>query len=78
VTDVNFGPCPHCQSDEITWLSSGVADGYNRSGIQVSAFKSISFARLICLECGLVREWVADRKDLDFLRRTYGRSQRGG
>jgi hypothetical protein len=72
VTDVNFGPCPHCRSNEIVWLQSSVSDGYNRSGVQVGAFRSISFDRLICLNCGLVREWVTDPEHRELLRRKYG------
>ena len=72
MTDTNFGPCPPRQSNEIIWLSTGTADAYNRSGIRVTVFKSISFARHICLQWGLVREWVANRKDLDILRKNYG------
>jgi hypothetical protein len=73
MSDVNFGPCPHCQSYELVLLPSSAADGYNRSGVQISTFRSIQFARLICLHCGLVREWVADRTHLELLRKKYGR-----
>lgn len=73
MADINFGRCPHCHSDEIIWVPSSAADGHNRSGIQVGAFRSVSFARLICLDCGMVREWVDNRKDLDLLRRKYGK-----
>ena len=76
MTEVNFGACPHCQSSEIIWLRSSAADGYNRSGVTVGAFRSISFARLICLQCGLVREWVDNREHLDLLRKKYGRERR--
>jgi hypothetical protein len=73
--DVNLGLCPYCQSDEVISLQSSASDGYGRSSISVSTFKSIQFARLICLQCGSVREWVANRQDLDLLRKKYGRAQ---
>jgi hypothetical protein len=76
MTNVDHGSCPNCQSKEMILLPSGIADGYNKSGVHVGAFRSVSFARLICLQCGLVREWVASRKDLDLLRKKYGRAQR--
>jgi len=73
--DVNFGLCPHCQSDEIIVLQSGPRDGYGRAGINVGILRSIELARVICLQCGSVREWVTNRADLDFLRKKHGGAQ---
>ncbi|WP_203831517.1 hypothetical protein [Actinoplanes palleronii] len=70
--DINFGPCPHCGSPEIACVPSGPADGYNRSGMAVSTFRTIPFSRVICLQCGLVREWITDRAHLDLLRKKFG------
>ncbi len=42
------------------------------SVIVVSAFRSIPIARLVCLGCGYVREWVDNRRHLDLLREKYG------
>jgi predicted RNA-binding Zn-ribbon protein involved in translation (DUF1610 family) len=72
VDDVNFGPCPQCGGTEIICVPSRTADGYQRSGMAVSAFRAISFSRVICLQCGLVREWITDRADLDLLRKKFG------
>ncbi|GLW31073.1 hypothetical protein Areg01_40130 [Actinoplanes regularis] len=68
----NLGLCPYCQSDQIIRLEGGMKDGYLRSGVAVSTFKTVEFVRLICLQCGSVREWVANQKDLDLLREKYG------
>jgi hypothetical protein len=75
VSNINFGQCPHCQSDEIVMLQSGPRDGYGRSTINIGGLTSIPLARVICLQCGSVREWVADRNHLDILRKKYGRAQ---
>ena len=72
VDDITFGPCPHCGSAEIVCVPSKTADGYQRSGMAVSTFRAISFSRVICLQCGLVREWIADRANLDLLRKKFG------
>ena len=72
VGDINFGPCPHCGSAEIICVPSSTADGYRRSGMAVGTFRVIEFSRVICLQCGLVREWVTDRVHLDLLRKKFG------
>jgi len=71
VNDINFGPCPHCGSPEIICVPSSSADGYQRSGMAVSTFRTIPFSRVICLQCGLVREWITDRAQLDLLRKKF-------
>jgi hypothetical protein len=76
MSDVSHGPCPHCQSDDVILHQSSPSDGYGRSSINVGGLTSIQFARLICLECGSVREWVASRNDLNRLRKKYGRAQK--
>jgi hypothetical protein len=73
MSDVDFGPCPHCQSREIVVHQSTASDGYGRSSISVGGLSSIPFSRVICLHCGLVREWVADRDHLNRLRKKFGR-----
>ena len=76
MADADFSPCPNCQNGEIICLPSGVADGHNQSGVYIGGFRSVSFARLICLQCGFVREWIATQEGLDLLRKKYGREQR--
>jgi hypothetical protein len=71
VTDRNLGNCPYCRSDELVRLPGRYSDGDNRSGVQVTAFRSISFARIICLQCGSVREWVDSQEDLEMLRNKF-------
>ena len=71
MNDINFGPCPHCGSPEIICVPSSSADGYQRSGMAVSTFRTIPFSRVICLQCGLVREWITDRAQLDLLRKKF-------
>jgi len=75
MSDVNFGPCPHCQSDDLVVVPSGPADGYGRSSINVGALTAIGLSRVVCLRCGSVREWVADREHLKRLRQKFGREQ---
>ncbi|MFI7598657.1 hypothetical protein [Actinoplanes sp. NPDC049681] len=70
--EINFGLCPHCGSAEIVCVPSSMNDGFNRSGIAVSALRVIPFSRVICLQCGLVREWITDRVHLDLLRKKFG------
>lgn len=75
MSNIDFGPCPHCQSEEIVVHQSTVSDGYGRSSISIGGLTSIPFSRVICLQCGLVREWVADREHLKRLRKRFGRPQ---
>jgi hypothetical protein len=37
--------------------------------------RSIDLARVVCLQCGSVREWVTDREQLNSLRKKYGGAQ---
>ncbi|AEV88303.1 hypothetical protein ACWT_7293 [Actinoplanes sp. SE50] len=69
--DATTFTCPHCGSAEIICVPSSMNDGYNRSGMTVSAFRTIPFSRVICLQCGLVREWITDRAQLDLLRKKF-------
>jgi len=75
MSDVDYGPCPHCQSNEVVMHQSGPGDGHGRSGMNVGGLRSIDFARLICLQCGSVREWVANAEHLNRLRKKFGRAQ---
>ncbi|MEU8816626.1 hypothetical protein [Actinoplanes sp. NPDC048796] len=70
-----FGVCPNCGQDDIIRIPPSTAAGQGASGVPVNALRLILFARLICLTCGLVREWVDDRDKLDQLRAKYGRQQ---
>jgi hypothetical protein len=72
VVDINFGPCPQCTSVDIICVPSSMSDGYQRSGMTISTFRTIPFSRVICLQCGLVREWISDRAHLDLLRKKFG------
>ncbi|SNY52923.1 hypothetical protein [Paractinoplanes atraurantiacus] len=71
----SFGVCPNCGQDDIIRIPSDRFSGQAVSGVAVSALRLVLFARLICLTCGFVREWVDDRKDLDLLRKKFGRQQ---
>ncbi|WP_041832152.1 hypothetical protein [Actinoplanes sp. N902-109] len=75
MSDVTFGPCPHCASTEIVCVPSSMADGHLRSGMAVSTFRTIQFSRVICLQCGLVREWVTDAAHRQLLREKFGPKQ---
>jgi hypothetical protein len=75
MSDVNFGHCPHCQSDETVVLQSGPRDGHGRAAINAGGLRSIDLARVVCLQCGSVREWVTDREQLNSLRKKYGGAQ---
>ncbi|XVU30013.1 hypothetical protein ACQPZJ_23845 [Actinoplanes sp. CA-054009] len=73
MTQPTFGVCPNCGNDDIIRIAPDRFGGQGVSGVLVSSFRVVVFARLICLTCGLVREWVDDRKNLDLLRRKFGR-----
>ncbi|WIM98694.1 hypothetical protein ACTOB_002303 [Actinoplanes oblitus] len=68
---IDFGACPHCGSLEIICVPSSNADGYHRSGMAAGTFRMIPFSRVVCLQCGLVREWITNRAHLDHLREKY-------
>lgn len=42
------------------------------SVIVLTMFQIVPIARLVCLGCGYVREWVDNRRHLDLLREKYG------
>ncbi|MFF5078032.1 hypothetical protein ACFY36_13350 [Actinoplanes sp. NPDC000266] len=73
MTQPSFGVCPNCGNDDIIRIPPDRLSGAAVSGVAVHAFRHVLFARLICLTCGLVREWVDDRRDLDQLRKKFGR-----
>ncbi|GAA0468656.1 hypothetical protein Ade02nite_79630 [Paractinoplanes deccanensis] len=75
MAEVTFGTCPNCAGDDIIRIPSGPGDGHGAGGIGIGigAFRGVWIARLICLRCGMVREFVDNRKDLDKLRERYGR-----
>ncbi|AGL16053.1 hypothetical protein L083_2543 [Actinoplanes sp. N902-109] len=56
-------------------MPSSMADGHLRSGMAVSTFRTIQFSRVICLQCGLVREWVTDAAHRQLLREKFGPKQ---
>ena len=62
-----LGLCPNCRADEVIRLPG---DMY--SAILISAFRKLPVARLVCLNCGLVRDWIDDRRHLEMLRKRYG------
>jgi ribosomal protein S27AE len=68
MSDMNAGQCPNCGGDDFARFPSG-----RQGGLFRGAFRTTHLTRLVCLRCGLVRDWVATRDDLDRLRRKYGR-----
>jgi hypothetical protein len=72
----SFPPCPSCHGDDIVLVPGATSTSSNlRSGVAVGAFRSVVFDRVVCLQCGSVREWVTNRQSLDLLRKKYGNPQ---
>lgn len=66
------GWCPNCRSAEVIRVESGSPGGPGFDCIVRGFARVVPFARLICLSCGLVRDWVEDPADLAKLREWFG------
>jgi len=64
-----YPACPNCGSGEVIRAVNPIGTG---SHIVLSAFQAVTVARLVCLHCGFVREWVDNRAELDLLRKKFG------
>ena len=66
-----FGFCPNCRGGEVIRIEGGRGDGSDHP-IALGPFSYIAVARLVCLTCGCVRDWVDRPGDLQKLREKYG------
>ena len=67
-----FGFCPNCRSGEVIRVPGGRGLEGNNNLIVTGAFSFAAVARLVCLSCGYVRDWVDQPGDLQKLREKYG------
>jgi hypothetical protein len=67
-----FGFCPNCRGGEVIRVEGGRGVDGNNNAIVTGAFSFVAVARLVCLSCGYLRDWVDRPGDLQKLREKYG------
>ena len=67
-----YGYCPNCRSGEVIRVDSGAPGGHGFDCIAHGFTGVVPFARLVCLSCGLVRDWIENPADLARLREWFG------
>ncbi|HEX8627611.1 MAG TPA: hypothetical protein VF755_05520, partial [Catenuloplanes sp.] len=65
--------CPKCRSSDIVRESGGAAGGTNMIPMGFTTLSAVPIARYVCLNCGLVEEWVEAAQDLARLRKKFGK-----
>lgn len=65
--------CPKCESKEIFKIAGPASVGYSQNKVPKSWIKSANVDRYVCGVCGFSEEWIAKAKDLEDLRKKYGK-----
>ena len=65
--------CPKCDSKEIFKIPGPATVGYSSNKVPKSWIKSANVDRYVCSICGFSEEWIAKAKDLQELRKKYGK-----
>ena len=58
------GQCPKCKSSDI-FTDEGMSKYGERTFIMISAFKNVRVSNYICMSCGLIEEYIAEKSKLD-------------
>lgn len=69
--------CPKCDSYEVVRIKGGSAWTGYQNFIRASAIKMIFVTRYLCTNCGFSEEWVEASKDLDLLKKKFGKDDFG-
>ena len=75
------GQCPKCKSHDIVSNKNGMHYGH-RSAIVISAFASAQLSSYICLNCGLIEEYLSEKvmqnpTKMDKIRMKWGKYLHG-
>lgn len=65
--------CPKCDSKEIFKIPGPASVGYSQNTVPKGWLKSANVDRYVCSICGFSEEWIAKAKDLEALRKKYGK-----
>lgn len=65
--------CPKCDGKEIIKVAGPATHGYSSNVVPKSWIFKANVDRYICAICGFSEEWIAKAKDLEDLRKKYGK-----